>query len=48
VLASGEALTIACGEGALALITVQRAGRTPVDAANFLRGFVLDTGERLT
>jgi methionyl-tRNA formyltransferase len=40
-------LTIACGEGALKLIKVQRAGRGPVDAEAFLRGFTLTPGERL-
>jgi methionyl-tRNA formyltransferase len=40
-------LTIACGEGALKLLTVQRAGRAAVDADAFLRGFALKPGERL-
>ncbi len=40
-------LTVACGEGALKLLTVQRAGRTPMDADAFLRGFPLQPGERL-
>jgi len=40
-------LTVACGEGALKLLTVQRAGRTPMDAYAFLRGFPLQPGERL-
>lgn len=40
-------LTIACGEGALKLVTVQRAGRGPVDAESFLRGFALRPGERV-
>ena len=38
-------LTIACGEGALKLVTVQRAGRAPMDADAFLRGF--DLGGRV-
>jgi methionyl-tRNA formyltransferase len=38
-------LTIACGEGALSLTTVQRAGRAPVDASAFLRGFALAPGD---
>jgi methionyl-tRNA formyltransferase len=33
--------TIACGEGALRLLSLQRAGRAPVDGAAFLRGFAL-------
>jgi methionyl-tRNA formyltransferase len=40
-------LTVACGEGALTLVTVQRAGRGPTDAAAFLRGFPLPPGETL-
>jgi methionyl-tRNA formyltransferase len=40
-------LIVACGEGALRLTRVQRAGRAPVDAAAFLRGFPLQRGERL-
>ncbi len=42
-----EALTIACGAGALRLVTVQRAGKQPMDAAAFLRGFALEVGTRL-
>jgi methionyl-tRNA formyltransferase len=34
----GDDLTIACGEGALRLIDVQRAGKAPMSAAEFLRG----------
>jgi len=40
-------LTIACGEGALRLERVQREGRSPADAASFLRGFSLAAGSRL-
>lgn len=39
-----DALTIACSEGALRLLTVQRSGRGPVDAASFLRGYDLPSG----
>ena len=42
-----ERLTVACGEGALRLTRVQRAGRAAADAAEFLRGFSLRKGERL-
>ena len=31
-------LTIACGEGAVRLVTVQREGKAAMDAATFLRG----------
>jgi len=36
-----DALTVACGEGALQLLTVQKAGKAPVSAAEFLRGNAL-------
>ncbi|HEY3637518.1 MAG TPA: methionyl-tRNA formyltransferase [Rhizomicrobium sp.] len=42
-----DQLTVACGEGALRLTRVQRAGRAAVDAAELLRGFPLRRGERL-
>jgi methionyl-tRNA formyltransferase len=40
-------LTIACGEGALKLVTLQRAGKAPMDAESFLRGFSLLAGARV-
>lgn len=40
-------LTIACAEGAVRLVTVQRAGRGAVEAAAFLRGFQLPAGTQL-
>jgi methionyl-tRNA formyltransferase len=39
-----EHLTIACGEGGLRPLTLQRAGRGALDAAAFLRGFALPPG----
>ena len=39
--------TIACGAGALQLVTVQRAGRGPMPAADFWRGVKLRAGDRL-
>ena len=48
--APGEVLSdfsIACGEGALKPLTVQRAGRSPADWNAFLRGFSLTPGERV-
>ena len=42
-----DRLTIACGEGALRLARVQRAGRGAAEAAEILRGFPLRKGERL-
>ncbi len=39
-----ETLTIACGEGALRLVEVQKAGKAPVEGAAFLRGARLAAG----
>jgi len=48
----GEALdndfTIACGQGAVRLIQLQRAGKGPMAAEVFSRGFPLLKGEKLT
>ena len=43
-----DALTIACGEGAVRLIEVQRAGRQPMHAEKFVRGSRIRPGARLT
>lgn len=40
--------TLACGEGALRLIRVQRPGKGPVDGAAFLRGFPHQMGQKIT
>jgi methionyl-tRNA formyltransferase len=40
-------MTIACGEGALRLTRLQRAGGKPMPAEAFLRGFHLPVGARL-
>jgi methionyl-tRNA formyltransferase len=42
-----DALTVACGDGALRMLQVQRSGRKPMAAAEFLRGFPLAPGMRL-
>jgi methionyl-tRNA formyltransferase len=42
-----RAFTVACGTGALRLITVQRPGRSALDAAAFLRGHAVPPGTRL-
>ncbi len=39
--------TVACGEGALALQMLQRAGKGALDGEAFLRGFPLPVGSRL-
>lgn len=43
-----DELTIACGDGALKLLRLQRAGRGVLGPTEFLRGFALQRGERLT
>lgn len=43
----GLPLTIACGEGALRVTQVQRAGRKPMDPAELQRGFPIPAGTRL-
>ena len=42
-----DALTVACGSGAVRLVTLQRAGKKPMTAAELLRGFALSKGTRL-
>ncbi|TYR29674.1 methionyl-tRNA formyltransferase [Mesorhizobium microcysteis] len=44
----GDDLTVACGEGAVRLTKLQRAGGKPLDAAAFLRGASLRKGDRLS
>lgn len=43
-----DQLTIACGEGAVRLVEVQRAGKRPMSTGEFLRGFPLSLGAMLT
>ena len=43
-----DALTVACGEGALKLLKVQRAGKSAMTAAELLKGFALPPGTLLT
>jgi methionyl-tRNA formyltransferase len=42
-----DRLTIACGEGAVRVVKVQRAGRQPMKAEEFLRGTRLAPGTRV-
>ncbi len=42
-----DSLTVACGCGAIRFVEVQRAGKRPMQAAEFLRGFKLATGTTL-
>ncbi len=41
-----DQFTVACGQGALRLVTIQRAGKNPTDGASTLRGLRLETGHR--
>ena len=47
-LALDDGLTIACGEGALKLVKVQRAGKSVMTAAELLKGFGLPRGTQLS
>ncbi|WP_412552540.1 methionyl-tRNA formyltransferase [Shimia sp. MIT1388] len=42
-----DALTVACGDGAVQLLRLQRAGKGAQDAEIFLRGFPLTKGQQL-
>jgi methionyl-tRNA formyltransferase len=43
-----DRLTIACGDGAIRILELQRAGKAPMKAADFLRGTPLKAGACLT
>jgi methionyl-tRNA formyltransferase len=47
VLKAGDELIIACGEGALRITRLQRAGSTAQDAETFLRGFPMKRGSHV-
>jgi methionyl-tRNA formyltransferase len=47
VLRAADSIVVACGEGALAITELQRAGGKPLSAAEFLRGRALPAGARL-
>jgi methionyl-tRNA formyltransferase len=42
-----DALAVACGDGAVRMLQVQRPGKRPMAAAEFLRGFPIGAGTRL-
>src|SRR6516165_5184278 len=42
-----DQLTIACGDGAIRIVELQRAGKAPMKAAEFLRGTPLKAGARM-
>ncbi len=43
-----DQLTIACSEGAVRLLEVQREGKGPMEARAFLRGFAIPAGTRVS
>jgi methionyl-tRNA formyltransferase len=42
-----DRLTIACGDGAVRIVELQKAGGRPMEAEAFLRGVSLSRGARL-
>jgi methionyl-tRNA formyltransferase len=46
VAASAEHVAVAAGSGAVSLLTVQPAGKKPMPIADFLRGHLVQVGER--
>jgi methionyl-tRNA formyltransferase len=47
VIRSGDDLLIACADGAISLVDLQRAGKKPMRAQDFLRGFTMQIGTQL-
>jgi methionyl-tRNA formyltransferase len=47
ILDTDEKLVVACGDGAVELLSLQRAGKRAQGAVEFLRGFALTRGGRL-
>ncbi len=47
VACTPEMLAVACGEGAVAVTQIQRAGGRPAGIGEFLRGYPLASGDRL-
>ena len=47
-IALDNALTIACGEGAVRLVRLQRAGKAVMEARELLRGFAVPKGTTLS
>ncbi|MDP1652871.1 MAG: methionyl-tRNA formyltransferase, partial [Rhodocyclaceae bacterium] len=45
---AADGIVVACGEGALRLTELQKSGGKRLPAADFLRGFSLKPGQRLT
>ena len=47
ILQTDGRLVVACGEGAVELLSLQRSGKRVQDATEFLRGFSMKPGERI-
>jgi methionyl-tRNA formyltransferase len=47
VVRAGDDLVVACGNGAVSLLELQRAGKKPMRAQDLLRGCALQSGTRL-
>jgi len=47
VLEADDRLVVACGTGAVEVLTLQQPGRKRLDAADFLNGYALAEGDRL-
>jgi methionyl-tRNA formyltransferase len=45
--AQGDSILVACGKGAVRLLTLQAEGKRALSASEFLRGFALERGEIL-
>jgi methionyl-tRNA formyltransferase len=43
-----DRLTVACGDGAVRIVELQRAGGRPMRAEEFLRGIAVASGTRLS
>ncbi|KZL22003.1 Methionyl-tRNA formyltransferase [Pseudovibrio axinellae] len=48
IAAQGSTLSIACGSGAITLVQLQRAGKKPMSADEFLRGSKLNAGDAVS
>ena len=48
LVAGQRVLEVACGDGAVRLLRLQREGRGPQEAEVFLRGFSLPAGTKLS
>ncbi len=48
VLGADQRFVVACAGGAVELVTLQRAGKKPQSAAEFLRGFPLEAGRKFS